>query len=138
MRHVPGQTLITSYFPLLSKIESIIASKDEIIDSLSSYCKELVAEREGERASRRENLSYLLEMLLSAAHENCQKKESGHGYRFGDEIKLFASYTFLTAGRRFYEFLHANAKDSLPSIASVEKYVAKNSMLMQEGKFYFK
>ncbi|KAJ1518841.1 hypothetical protein ONE63_011545 [Megalurothrips usitatus] len=38
----------------------------------------------------------------------------------------------------FYEFIQANAKDSLPCLSVVEKYVASNSLLVEEGVFYFK
>jgi len=129
--HTVGQTLLTAYYPLLTSIDAVIAKQNDLIDSLSNYCKDLIQYNVESKDSVLSNLSFLLRILYESAQKNVNKHVKGH--RYTEDIYMFASYVYLTAGLMFYENLQAMLCDALPNVSRVKKFVAKTQDSVQEG-----
>ncbi|KAK3917721.1 Acyl carrier protein 4, chloroplastic [Frankliniella fusca] len=133
-KHDSGQTKITAYYELLNDIEITLRSNEDIIKSLSARCEELSV-CVSEFKSKKSNLTYLLDLLLDTALKNCEREK--HGRRYEDEIKYFAVYLFIVAGRFTYEWLYDNLQPALPSLSEVERILSSTSTPVTEGKFRF-
>lgn len=117
-------------------MEVTLRSNEEMITALSSRCKELSA-RVSDFSSNNGNLSFLLKLLLETAQKNSTDERGKHGNRFQSDMKYFAVYVFIIAGRLIYEFLYENLKPALPSLSEVERTLASSSKPVKEGKFRF-
>lgn len=63
---------------------------------------------------------------------NCSNRN-----RFDETVKKFSLYLFYIGGRLLYETLHANLKNALPSIATLNRYAAKHYRSLEEGNLDF-
>lgn len=62
-------------------------------------------------------------MLLAGLYGNSEKRTGSTGCRYGQEIKLFATYLFLLSGPLAYKTLKANLLFSIPSCKSIHLYI---------------
>lgn len=76
--------------------------------------------------------SSMLQHFVSTAEVNSTRKKQG--YRFNPLIKMFAAYIKMIAGRLSYETLHANFPMSLPSISTVNRFIADKGPQIVEGE----
>lgn len=74
---------------------------------------------------------YFLKKLISAANRNA-KREKG-GYRYDEDIKLYAAYLRMIIGPLAYETLQRNLLSSLPSLPSTNRYVRSSGCHVSEG-----
>lgn len=74
---------------------------------------------------------YFLKKLLAAADKNSQRKPGG--YRYEEEIKLFAAYLRMLIGPLAYETLHRNLECALPALTSVNRYIRASNCNISEG-----
>jgi len=66
-------------------------------------------------------------------NSKCKK----HGNKFAEPLKLFSLYIFIVGDRMLYELLHANLKNILPSITTINKCLDKESNI-SDGIVRFK
>lgn len=64
---------------------------------------------------------YFLKKLLAAFDRNSQRKTGG--YRYDDDIKLFAAYLRMISGPLAYQTLQKNLQSVLPSLPSTNRYI---------------
>lgn len=83
-----------------------------------------------------EAYSQFLKTLLDNAHVNFDKQKGGNRYTDKD-LKSFATYVFLTGGRKTYEALQKNLKGCLPSIRTIERFIQSTGQIITEGQFRF-
>lgn len=76
--------------------------------------------------------STMLPHFVNTDEANSTRKKQG--YRFNFLIKMFAAYIKMIAGRLAYETLHANYPTSLPSISTVNRFIADNCPQIVEGE----
>lgn len=74
---------------------------------------------------------YFLQKLLLTADENVKRQKGG--YRYGSDIKYFASYLRMLVGPYAYETLQANLSHSLPSLPSTNRYIRSSGCNITEG-----
>lgn len=74
---------------------------------------------------------YFLNKLLSAADRNSHRKKGG--YRYDDDIKLFAAYLRTIVGPYAYETIQKNLVHSLPSLPSTNRYVRSSGCNITES-----
>lgn len=55
------------------------------------------------------------------------------GYRYSEDVKLFAAYMRMLSGPLGYETFEANAQHSVPSLSCIDKYIAKVESCAVEG-----
>ncbi|KAK3928956.1 L-lysine 4-hydroxylase [Frankliniella fusca] len=111
-----------------------LRSNEEIIQSLSARCEELSV-CVSDINSNKSNLPFLLNKLMETAMKNSAREK--HGRRYDNDLKYFAVYLFIVAGRFTYEWLYENLKPALPSLSQVERILASTSGSVTEGKFRF-
>lgn len=58
---------------------------------------------------------------------------SKQGYRYTEDMKLYAAYVRMISGRLAYETFKANAQHSVPSVKSVDRYIDKVKANVVEG-----
>ncbi|KAE8738051.1 hypothetical protein FOCC_FOCC016472 [Frankliniella occidentalis] len=129
---IEGQSMLTSFYPVLNEIEMTLKTNTEMISALEARCKELTIDN---ICLPNFEVSCLLKMLLETAQKNSLKKN--HGQRYEEEIKLFAAYLYIIGGRMIYEFLVANLPNSLPSVSTVNLVLKNSSQPIIEGMFRF-
>lgn len=78
---------------------------------------------------------YFLKKLLAAADTNSKRKKGG--YRYDEEIKLFAAYLRMLIGPLAYETLHRNLESALPALPSVNRYIRASNCTITEGQKVF-
>ncbi|KAF5282760.1 hypothetical protein FQR65_LT02757 [Abscondita terminalis] len=118
------QSLITAFFPLIRKIETIITKEPEHVIRDFNFISEKL----------KVSHSKALEMLLNAATKNYNKVK---GKRYDEKIKQFSKYLYLIGGCLLYETLYNNLKQNLPSLSTVRKDL-QNSFDVYEGKMRFR
>lgn len=74
---------------------------------------------------------YFLNKLLGAADKNAFRKPGG--YRYEDDVKLFATYIRNIAGPLAYDTIQRNLKSALPSLSATNKYTQKSNCRVAEG-----
>lgn len=74
----------------------------------------------------------MLQRFISLADTNSTRKKQG--YRFDILIKMFSAYIKMVAGLLAYETLHANFPLSLPSVSTVNRFLADNGPQIVEGE----
>lgn len=72
----------------------------------------------------------ILKKLLSNANRNCHRSPAG--YRFDRDVKDWAAFIRMLAGRLGYEAIHANLCLSLPSLSTINNYI-QNTKVITEG-----
>lgn len=117
------QSLITTFFPLVSQIDRIISEQPDHVGRCFLHMKNDLEITN----------SKALELLMKAADKN---KNKSQGKRYDEKIKLFSKYLYLTGGCLLYETLYSNLKESLPSISTVRKDL-NNDFDIQEGNIRF-
>lgn len=73
-----------------------------------------------------------LNILRKAADTNVNRVEAG--YRFDDNIKDFAAYIRMLAGRKAYETIHRNLELAIPSLSSLDRFIRQSKDVLIEGK----
>lgn len=76
-----------------------------------------------------------LQSLIVTAQKNMKKHKNG--YRYEENLKLFASYIFILGGRDLYRTLHKNLSLSLPSPSTVSRNIQQINQPIREGVFRF-
>lgn len=74
----------------------------------------------------------MLQRFISSAQTNATRKKQG--FRFDALIKMFAAYIKMVAGLLAYETLHANFPLSIPSVSTVNRFLADNGPDIVEGE----
>lgn len=74
---------------------------------------------------------YFLNKLIAAANRNQIRKPGG--YRYDNDIKMFALLLRLLAGRLAYITIQRNLECCLPSLSSVNRHIASSSCHIIEG-----
>lgn len=74
---------------------------------------------------------YFLKKLLAAFDRNSQRKKGG--YRYDDDIKLFAAYLRMISGPLAYQTLQKNLQSVLPSLPSTNRYINASNYRIVEG-----
>lgn len=74
---------------------------------------------------------YFLHKLINAADKNASRKPGG--YRYDDDVKLFASYLRNLAGPLAYDTLQRNLESALPSLSAINKHTQKSNKRVTEG-----
>lgn len=74
---------------------------------------------------------YFLNKLISAANRNGTRKPGG--FRYDNDIKLFALYIRLLTGPLAYATIQKNLECCLPSLPSVNRYMGSSSCHILEG-----
>lgn len=100
-------------------------------------CNDFAEGREKVDCSSNEN-QYLMsteEVLLSemASNFNQNVHRSPRGYRYSEEIKLYTAHERMIGGKMAYETFKANAKRSVPSVRSVNRYISRVKSSAIEG-----
>lgn len=72
-----------------------------------------------------------LTRMTSGFNQNINR--SSPGYRHSDELKFYAAYIRMLSGKLAYETLKANASRSLPSLRTVDRFIAKAQSNVIEG-----
>lgn len=72
-----------------------------------------------------------LTRMTSGFKQNISR--SAPGYRHSDELKFYAAYIRMLSGKLAYETLKANAQRSLPSLPTVDRFIAKVQSNVFEG-----
>lgn len=125
----PGQTRITEYFTILNQVEYLMKTnhilQQTIINMKSNTQFSPIA------ALIDTQPDSLMKILLKSAIQHTSKNK--FGYRHDETVKMFASYLRMIGGRLMYETLHANLPLSLPSIPTVDRYIADTRPPMIEG-----
>lgn len=75
----------------------------------------------------------MLQNFVDSAQRNHLRKKSG--YRHDDLTKKFAAFIKMMSGPLAYETLHANLPLSMPSVSTVNRFIADNGPNLVEGKF---
>lgn len=73
----------------------------------------------------------ILTKLISCFNQNINRQKSA--YRYTEETKQYCTYMQIIGGRLSYETFEANASHSVPSLRSVERYIAKTKPNVIEG-----
>lgn len=82
-----------------------------------------------------DNTHGLLKILMDASIKNTSRRPNKNTY---DEVlKQFSVYIFYIGGRLLYETLHANMKNTLPSVSTLARYVSNNGSRPLEGFLRF-
>lgn len=102
------------------RIESM-KSNDKLTQS-ESYSFEEYAQR----------TKYFLNKLQSAADMNLKRKRGG--FRFDEEIKLYASYLRMLCGPMAYNTIQRNLEGALPSLVSTNRYIKASDCKIVEGE----
>ncbi|KAE8743742.1 hypothetical protein FOCC_FOCC009616 [Frankliniella occidentalis] len=132
-RNLQSQTMITSYFPLLNRLEILIAENNELRSCLKNYVDVNRAQVPDKVVP--ENHGKFITDLLSAAEKNVGRSLLGR--RFDSHLKLFACYIFMLGGRFLYDVLRANITE-LPSPVTVCRTISAAANPIVEGLFRFK
>lgn len=74
---------------------------------------------------------YFLNKLIAAAKRNQIRKPGG--FRYDNEIKFFSLFLRLLTGRLAYATIQRNLECCLPSLPSVNRYIASSSCHILEG-----
>lgn len=97
---------------------------------------ELLTKTLGDNSGHKtDNLSDFLKKLLEIAQNNLKGPQSKNLY--DTATKKFALYIFYVGGRLLYETLHANLGNSLPSISTLNRFLATNRQSLEEGEIDF-
>lgn len=90
-------------------------------------------ERIQNEAAQRKSLSLngMLEIFVNSAERNGVRKKQG--YRHDEITKIFAAFLKMMSGLLAYETLHANFPLSLPSVSTVNRFIADNGPQIIEG-----
>lgn len=73
----------------------------------------------------------LLSEMTSCFNRNVHR--SSMGYRYSEDIRLYAAHEKLIGGKLAYETFKANARRSVPSVKSVNRYIAREKSSAHEG-----
>lgn len=110
------------------------------IEGMKLFMRKAIKETESMKGEETDNdnkapltqTHYFLNKLLETA--NCNSVRKGkNGFRYDDEIKLYATYIRMLAGRFAYETIQANLPYSLPSLPSTNRYIQKTVCNVIEG-----
>lgn len=118
---------------LIKRLVSYVKMKSEVngFDYFSTTkTSEVPAHRAAESNSTQTH--YFLQKLLLTADENV-KKGGRCGFRYGADIKYFASYLRMLVGPFAYETLQKNLSYSLPSLQSTNRYIRSSGCNITEG-----
>lgn len=58
---------------------------------------------------------------------------SAAGFRYTEDLKLYCAYIRMLSGKLAYETFKANARHAVPSIISIDRYIAKVRSTVVEG-----
>lgn len=110
------------------------------IEGMKLFMRKAIKETESMKVEETDNdnkapltqTHYFLNKLLETA--NCNSVRKGkNGFRYDDEIKLYATFIRMLAGRFAYETIQANLPYSLPSLPSTNRYIQKTVCNVIEG-----
>lgn len=79
-----------------------------------------------------ENKDTFLLQVTNCFNQNINRSKTG--YRYTEEMRLFAAYVRMISGRLAYETFKANTQHSVPSLSSVDRYIAKVNSNVVEGE----
>lgn len=74
---------------------------------------------------------YFLNRLHSTAEINLKRKKEG--FRFDEEMKLFAAYLRMLCGPLAYNTIHRNLEGAVPSLVSTNRYIKASNCDVLEG-----
>lgn len=126
---IKGQTRVTNYFPFLDEMKKLIKDNEELRKLWAQQCE--IMNKESSVA----NATKFLDELILSTNRNSSKTEAG--YRYPQDLKLFACNLFMSMGRGTYEILYKNLKPALPSISTAERCLSSYDKKVTEGQFRF-
>ncbi|CAG9824543.1 unnamed protein product [Phaedon cochleariae] len=129
-----NQHLITDYYPMIiNTIEYLIKNEPDItveyLNILISCNRDLVQQPN----SSGMEMNKFLQILCDICKTNSSTSKNKYNY----SIKQFALYMYYIGGRVFYETIHANLKNVVPSITTLNRYVRNDKKYISEGDFDF-
>lgn len=144
-----NQSLVTDYFALVEKIANVLLENVEVAQHIVTRINEIEAKigfsvylaDENFLVSKKKansphiTASNFLKKLMKVSvqtSKGCKNKNV-----FDDAIKNFAVYLFYVGGRLLYETLHANMKNALPPISTLNRYLDRHHEQKQQGTFDF-
>lgn len=74
---------------------------------------------------------YFIRKLLATADQNVTRAKNG--FRYDEDIRVFATYVRMFAGPKLYNFLHKNLELAIPALSSVNRYVHTSNCRIIEG-----
>lgn len=74
---------------------------------------------------------YFLKKLLTAADRNSRREKGG--YRYDNDVKLYAAYIRMIVGPLAYETIQKNLECCLPSLPSTNRYIQSSGCHVTEG-----
>lgn len=133
-----NQTLLTSFFSVVQKINEIIGecvnldvnSTSNITQKLNNTVKNVHFNNVSSSTMTRKAF---LETLIDVATKNSENKQN----IYDDNFKKFALYLFYSGGKLLYETLHSNMNNILPSLSTLYRYKNKIKSRMDEGQLDF-
>lgn len=131
VRNSEGMPKLTEYFKVINEVKKILNENITLKKELNLALKN----RFLNATTDIPNVGHFLQILHSTAQKNSKFKNKGQ--RYSESLKLFASYLFMIGGRKCYETLQGNLKDSLPSLSSVQRTMASSSDAIIEGEIRF-
>lgn len=76
--------------------------------------------------------NFFINKLQSVAHTNLSKK-SKEGFRFDEEIQMYAAYLRMLCGPLAYNTIQRNLEGALPSIVTTNRYINRSKYAVVEG-----
>lgn len=130
------QALITDFFTLADVVCKTIGDSTDLCTKFTRKFI-ITATNNGTTDDDRSNkIGGFLRKLLDISQKNLQGPCNKH--YFDSATKKFAIYVFYVGGRLLYETLYANMPKALPSITTLNRFVADNRTAIEEGEFDFK
>lgn len=111
-----SQTYIDDFFPIINQLDELIKENNDLKKLLQQNLQHSNVKSD---TNSEEFVFSFLNDLKEMALQNGDKNK--YGNRFNDNIKLFATYIFIIAGRQFYEIVQQNLP--LPSLSSISSYM---------------
>lgn len=69
--------------------------------------------------------------MTSCLEQNINRQPTG--YRYSEDVKLYAAYLRMIGGKMNYETFKANAKHSVPCVKSIDRYITQTKSNATEG-----
>lgn len=101
----------------LHDVEKTDESKDSVNNDVTLVCNQ--------------DPDIFLTEMINCYNTNITRPKQGH--RFSYEMKMYAAYQRMLGGRLWYETFKSNATHAVPSIRSIDRYIAQAKSNVMEG-----
>lgn len=105
-------------------------STEDILSSL----KEFIEFNKPDEHVGSRNLSFLNSFLENVLNNVSRNKNN---YRYNESRIQFAQALYVLGGRNAYELVRLNLPGSLPSVSTLDEFLEKSSIKIEEGRFQY-